>query len=176
MSELDSLKARIAAIEAGMSKGGRKAQDEGKEDGKEDGKETLASEIAALERQLRADDDEEDEDDEDEAEEVEAKSKKGADEDAEKKTASEAAPAIEDDITNDRHREVERLEHGTELTTGTMMLQVAPTRSEYQAKLKLASARLDRVADYLERHGRRELAFRIDRIADAIDAKVKGGK
>jgi hypothetical protein len=39
--------------------------------------------------------------------------------------------------------------------------------------LKSASARLDKVAEYLEKNGRRELAFRIDKIADAIDAKVK---
>ena len=41
--------------------------------------------------------------------------------------------------------------------------------------MKKASERLDRVAEYLEKHGRRELAFRIDKIADALDSRI-GGK
>jgi hypothetical protein len=51
---------------------------------------------------------------------------------------------------------------------------VAPTN--YTARLMQASERLDRVADYLETHGRKELAFRIDKIADAIDTHIMQSK
>ena len=160
MSDMQKLEQRVAALEASLAeKAGKKAADVDEDDEK---KASLRSEIAALEKRLGADDDDDD------------GCKAAEEEKTEEKTASEIDPSgIEEEITNDRHREVERLQHGTELATDTMMLQVAPTRSEYQARLKLASARLDRVANYLEKNGRRELAFRIDKIADAIDDKVK---
>ena len=157
MSEMEQLKQRIAALEAKLGKAGK--AEEG-----DDEKEKLASEIASLERQLGAGDEE--------------KEKEAADEDDEKsKKASEVDPGgVEEEITQDRFREVEKITHGQELATGPSMGAVAPTRSEYVARMKAASVRLDKVAEYLERHGRRELAFRVDRIADAIDAKIKGGK
>lgn len=150
MSDMEQLKQRIAALEAKL---GKKAdEDEDDDDAK------LASEIKALEGRLA-----EDEDDE-KVEKVEKK-------------ASEVDPSgVEEKITQDRFSEVERIQHGEELTTGPSMGAVAPTRSEYVTRMKSASARLDKVADYLEKHGRRELAFRIDKIADAIDVRIKGGK
>lgn len=159
MSEMELLKQRIAALESTLA--AKKAED--KEEETEDTK--LAAEIRALEARLASDDDDEDEDDDEE------------DEKAEEKKASEVDPkGIEEEITQDRFTEVERLEHGTELADGPSIGAVAPTKSEYVARLKQASVRLDKVAEYLENNGRRALAFRIDKIADAIDARINGGK
>jgi len=44
---------------------------------------------------------------------------------------------------------------------------------ERTAMLRSASRRLDRVANYLERQGRVDLAARIDTVADAVDARIK---
>jgi hypothetical protein len=88
--------------------------------------------------------------------------------------SSESAPGIEDEITQDKFREVEDTRHGTELSSGPTMRSVAPTN--YTARLMQASARLDKVAEYLEKHGRNQLAFRIDKIADAIDSHLKQSK
>lgn len=108
---------------------------------------------------ITADDDDDDDDDDDEEED-------------EEKTASLGQPGIEDEITDDKFHEVERVRPETTVqTSGPSMLSVAPTK--YMARLKEASARLDRVAGYLEKHGRNKLAFRIDKIADAIDAQIK---
>ena len=162
MSELEGLKRRIAALEAKLAGAGRRSDDE-----EVDEKEQVAAEIAAFERELAAADKDEDE-----------KACVSADKDEDEgKKASEVDPGgIEEEITQDRFTEVERLTHGTELATGPSMGAVAPTRSEYVARMRSASARLDKVADYLEKHGRRELAFRVDKIADAIDARIKGGE
>jgi len=90
--------------------------------------------------------------------------------------ASETKPGVEDRISQDYLSEVEGVAHGEELATDDSMLEAAPTRyrasREYVSRLKRASARLDKVADYLEQNGRTELAERIDRIADAIDARI----
>ena len=89
---------------------------------------------------------------------------------------------IEEEITQDRFTEVESETHGEELASAESMealgRQVGKKQvaSEVVARLKKASDRLDKVAEYLEKHGRRELAFRIDKIADAIDARINGGK
>jgi len=88
--------------------------------------------------------------------------------------SSESAPGIEDEITQDKFREVEDTRHGTELSSGPTMRSVAPTN--YTARLMQASARLDKVAEYLEKNGRNQLAFRIDKIADAIDSHLKQSK
>jgi hypothetical protein len=178
MSEIEQLRQRIAALESKLAAVKKFADDEEEETEEKTARDRLAAEIAALERRLNADDE-----DEAEEEKKEAKSKKadedddeGDTEEKEAKRASEIDTGIEDEITTDKYRELQRLQHGTELTTDTMMLQVAPTESEYKETLKLASARLDRVANYLEKHGYRALAFRVDKIADAIDAKIKEGK
>ena len=150
MSEMEQLKQRMAALEAKL---GKKADEV--EECDEDAK--LASEIEALEARLATDD-------------------KDEDDAAEEKKASEVDPSgIEEEITQDKFSEVERIQHGEELATGPSVGAVAPTESEYVAKMRSASDRLDKVAEYLEKNGRRALAFRIDKIADAIDARIKGG-
>ena len=89
---------------------------------------------------------------------------------------------IEEEITQDRFTEVESEEHGEELASAESMVALGrqvgkkQVASEVVARLKSASARLDKVAGYLEKHGRRELAYRLDKIADAIDARINGGK
>lgn len=87
------------------------------------------------------------------------------------RTSSEVSPGVEDEITQDYLDEMLEETSSTVETTGDSMLDVAPT--EYVARLVRASARLDRVATYLERQGRVNLATRIDAIADAIDARAK---
>jgi len=89
--------------------------------------------------------------------------------------ASLTKPGIEDQITQDYLDDVAELRPGAEeLSTAPSMLSVAPT--EYTARLRKASTRLDTVAEYLEKNGRTELAFRIDKISDAIEARIKGGQ
>jgi hypothetical protein len=89
--------------------------------------------------------------------------------------ASEMSPGIEDQITQDYLDDVEALRPGADTReTAPSMLDVAPT--EYTARLMKASGRLDRVAAYLEENGRKDMALRIDKIADAIDSRIKGGR
>jgi len=157
MSDMSRLEQRVATLETDLK--GKRAADADEGDEKEA---SLKADIVALERKLAG----ADEADKDEKKAAEAEEDDG-------KKASEVDPdGIEEQITQDRFTEVEKITHGTELTTGPSMGAVAPTRSEYVARLKSASVRLDKVAEYLERHGRRELAFRIDKIADAIDEKI----
>ena len=88
-----------------------------------------------------------------------------------------AKPDVEDDITQDYLSEVVDLVHGEELTTDKSMLDTARSGSEESvARMKSASARLDRVAEHFEKTGRKKLAFRIDQISDALDARIKGGR
>ena len=86
--------------------------------------------------------------------------------------ASEEDPfGVEEEITQDYLDDVAEEEvNPDKITTNPTMLSTAPTG--YVARLKSASARLDRVANVLETQGRNELAFRIDTIADAIDARI----
>lgn len=150
----------------------------------------LLAEIDELEEQIAgmyAADEDEDEPitaDDDEADEEEESITADDDDDADDEVpvneepveveSSESAPGIEDEITQDKFREVEDTRHGTELSSGPTMRSVAPTN--YTARLMQASTRLDRVAEYLEKHGRNQLAFRIDKIADAIDSHLKQSK
>jgi len=91
--------------------------------------------------------------------------------------SSEVDPSgVEEQITQDYLDAVEGVAHGTELTTAPSMVKVAPTRSKYASRLMKASARLDRVAQYLEENGRTDLALRIDRIADAVDERIKSSR
>jgi len=182
---LESLKARVAALEKKLGT----AVSQG------DARKSLIAEINGLEKKLGcymddddvipgdggmvapieeplpvddllASDDSDDDDDEDDA-----------------TTASLKDPSgIEEEITQDRFTEVEGETHGEELASAESMEALGrqvghkQTASEVEARLKKASARLDVVADYLEKHGRRELAYRIDKIADAIDIRINGGK
>jgi len=159
MSDMSRLEQRVATLEAALK--GKRAADADEGDEKEA---SLKADIVAMERKLAG---------ADEADKEDEKKAAEADKEDDGKKASEVDPdGIEEQITQDRFTEVEKITHGTELTTGPSMGAVAPTRSEYVARLKSASVRLDKVAEYLEKHGRRELAFRIDKIADAIDEKI----
>lgn len=62
-------------------------------------------------------------------------------------------------------------EAGSTVQTEDSMEGVA--RKSYVAKLKKASTRLDRIADYLEKQGNKEMALRVDKIADAIDTRIE---
>jgi len=83
-----------------------------------------------------------------------------------------AEEGVEEDITQEYLTDVldEVRDPGT-IDTDESMLDTA--ESGYTARLKSASMRLDRVATYLEKQGRKKLAFRVDKIADAIDARIK---
>lgn len=88
--------------------------------------------------------------------------------------ASEVDPSgVEERISQDYLDAVEEVAHGTELATAPSISKVAPTKSKYASRLKSASMRLDRVAEYLEKNGRKDLALRIDKIADAVDERIK---
>lgn len=163
MNDIDRLAQRVAALEKRV--GSEELID--KADRKEASeRDFLASEIEALEKRLAAD---EEETDVNEEEKTSAEEEKVEEKD--EKTASIVDPSgIEEQITQDYLTEVEDLAHGEELTTGDSVLDVAPT--EFVARLKNASARLDRVASYLEQTGRTAEAMRIDKIADAVDARI----
>lgn len=162
--DIEKMASRLAALEA------RFAAEESKDDKKDDADKkeasermSIASEIAALERKLAA------EEDENEFEDKKASDEK--DEKVDEKKASLVDPnGVEEQITQKRFTEVEDLEHGTELTTDDTTLDAAPT--EYVARMKNASSRLDAVATYLEKTGRTAMALRLDKIADSIDARV----
>lgn len=86
-----------------------------------------------------------------------------------------AQPAVEDGAEDEIDQDylddaLETQKNPASVVTDQSMLDAAPT--EYVARLKSASARLDRVAAYCEQQGRTKLAFRIDQIADAIDARI----
>jgi len=95
------------------------------------------------------------------------------------RAASEKKPGIEDEITQDYLSEMEDVAHGEELATqpdtNAAARNTTPKSAakEYVARLWSARQRLDRVANYLEKSGRRKLAFRIDKVSDSIDARIK---
>lgn len=78
---------------------------------------------------------------------------------------------IEEQITQDYLTEVENLEHGTELATYDSMLSSAPTRYK---KLRSASARLDSIAEELEKKANANMALarRIDKVSDVLDYRA----
>jgi len=81
-------------------------------------------------------------------------------------------PGAEEDIDQDYLDDALEMEKSpASIVTDQSMLDAAPTG--YVARLRSASARLDRVAAYCEQQGQTKLALRIDKIADAIDARIK---
>jgi len=152
---MENLKARIAALEAKL---GIKAS-------QPDARTALAAEIKSLEKRLGM---------------YAGKDEDEDDKDACATCASEKDPSgIEEQITQDKFTEVEKITHGEELATfpsteeaGRKSPGLTVKASEYNSRLKSASERLDKVADYLEKHGRKELALRIDKIADAVDSQI----
>jgi len=132
---------------------------------------TLLAEIDDMEEQIASMDEEEDV-----VEETASEEDMDFDEleDEDPIISSESAPGVEDTISQDRFTEVEKTRSSAPATSGPSVRSVAPTG--YTARLQEASTRLDRVAAYLEKHGKTKLAYRLDRISDAIDAKInKGG-
>jgi hypothetical protein len=91
--------------------------------------------------------------------------------------ASEVDPSgVEESITQDGLSAVAELENKAGLATDGSMQEAAGGKvasAGYVARLRSASARLDRVATYLEQSGKKALALRVDKIADAIDARIK---
>jgi hypothetical protein len=78
----------------------------------------------------------------------------------------------EEEITQDYLDDVlEEEKSPSSIVTDPTIQDAAP--GGYVANLKRASARLDRVAAYCEEQGSKKLAFKIDQIADAIDARIK---
>ena len=164
--DVNKMALRIAALEARLGATDEVKKDEEVPAEKKEAseRETLASEIQALEKKLNATDDHprtaaDEEDD-----------KKVDEKKEEKKASLVDQNGVEEQITQKKFTEVENLEHGTELATEPTTLDAAPTG--YVARLKNASARLDAVAEYLEKTGRTQMALRIDRIADVIDSRV----
>ena len=91
--------------------------------------------------------------------------------------ASETEAGVEDEITQDYLTEVEEEQGATGIATEPSANAAAdagpPANPEKVARWKRAAARLDRVAEHLENHGQKRLAFRIDQISDRIDAAIK---
>jgi hypothetical protein len=95
--------------------------------------------------------------------------------------ASEAAPGIEDEITDDHFSEVERVTGDDDIPDAQHTFDVAETNLDHVAGMRAASSRLDRLASYIEgqvvNHGENKqwlkVAYRIDKMADSIDARIK---
>lgn len=174
---LESLKERVAALEKKLSVAKSSTSDARK---------SLVAEIAQLERKLAMDDDDVIPGDGGVAEPADKTVASDDDDDEDDDDCLSASlkdpSGIEEQITQDKFTEMEGETHGEELATFDSILEEGrqvgrkTTASEYVARLRKASDRLDRVADYLEKHGRRDLAFRIDKVADAIDARINGGR
>ena len=176
MSQKEALMQRVAALETKFGMSGGTSRN------------SLVAEIESLEKRLTGCGMGMGEDeplapvtvaDEPTIEDLEQQLGMGDDEEEVPVMASLADPnGIEEQITQDRFTEVEGERHGEELASAGSMLEVGeesptkPTGTGYVARLMTASARLDRVAEYLEKCGRRNLAFKVDRIADAVDARI----
>ncbi len=172
MSEKEKLSREIQALEAELEGRAPKAS----------GDDSLLTEIRAMEAKLACmnmgDDEAEQgcgepamDDDAMLVESVSLKASRRTSKKAGTETASEVDPnGVEEEITQDRFKAVEDL-RDADLSTEDSMLDAAPTG--YVARLRSASARLDRVAEYLEKHGKKAMAFRVDKIADAIDARIQ---
>lgn len=83
--------------------------------------------------------------------------------------ASETESGIEDEISQDSLSEVQSEVGADNIPTNESTKDVVA----YDARLAEASARLDRVASYVEKQGDKRLAFRLDRMADMIDQERK---
>jgi hypothetical protein len=174
-AEIDDLQRRIACMGMGMGGPGEVGCEPGMDEPEESGMDELGmppmdAPVPVEEEELPPLEDEgelppldEDEDDELAAIADEAGCGIGF-------AASEEKPGIEDEITQDRFSEVEEEAHGKELATDESMHDAA-TASDIR-RWKRASARLDRVADYLEKHGEVRLAFRVDKLAEAVDEAI----
>lgn len=159
-TELDEIEARLAALEESLDEEDVSLADDG-EDFTEDDVELVEDDDIEAEdmsdsavESLTGDDDDDDDDSDDVVE------------------SSIVDPdGVEERITQDFLSEMQGITHGEQLTTAPSMLDVA--RKAYVARMRAASARLDRVAEYLEKQGKVETAYKVDRLADEIDANAK---
>lgn len=96
-------------------------------------------------------------------------------EEEETTTASEVAPGIEDEIgdeANGGDPSVSEIAEGGEGVEVSTDAEVFPTESDRVAVAKI-TARLDRVANYLEKHGQKKMAYRIDLLSDRLEASIR---
>lgn len=169
--EIDALKQRLASLETSLN-GGQKKTASGET---ENYYTRVAAEIEDLETKIESTDmPEEDDDDEMEEVEVEGDETEECDEPELKMASDKVAKKGDSDnpevpISQDYLSDVENLLGKGSLATKPSARDVAYARI---AKLKMASDRLDRIASHLETAGKLELAKRVDRIADKVDAKI----
>lgn len=129
--------------------------------------------------EVTADDDMDVEADEEEVAPVSA-SKKAADEDEEVTADDEGLDldsvisGIEEQISDTNDQVIEEVKPESKGgQPGDVVARKRAAKMKYASIIKQATARLDRVASYLEKHGKKSLAFRIDRVSDALEAKLK---
>jgi hypothetical protein len=149
--------------------------------------EDLMSEITALEDELMADDDA----DSDDKPVAASKSRKAdddmemvADDDEDKDmfaddeeemvadVEEEMVADVEDTIGDPFDDVSEVLAPDAPSGKGIDVVSKKASKAKFASTLKEAARRLDRVAEYLEKSGKKKLAYRIDLIADAIDEKI----
>lgn len=165
--QMASLQRRLGVLEGGRWR---------RTSNRPSGRETLAAEIEELEKQLTSgiymeedivdpdiDEDVEVEDLDEDLDEV------FMDDDLEFEEedvfASEDKKGIDDEITQDYLSDVEAEEGVEQLTEG------APSDIA-ASNLHEAARRLDRLANYCEKHNEVKLAFQIDQLADRVDAQI----
>ncbi len=92
---------------------------------------------------------------------------------------SAAAPGIEDTIENDHEQMVDEFDPNAPKGQGLEVVRPAKMASKnveakerYASMIRQATSRLDKVASYLEKNGRKELAYRLDKVSDALEAKL----
>ena len=87
------------------------------------------------------------------------------------KTASETTPGIEDEIGDEAKGGDPSVSTITDSQVDVSTdKEVFPTNSEYVAKI---TARLDRVANILEKRGMKRMAFRVDQLSDKLEASIR---
>lgn len=136
----------------------------------------LAAEIAALEQRL-ADEEEEVKFEEEVACKASLQNPNGPEEQITQKSLTEVQdlkgqrdlatkPSLADVVEKPAPKAEDVTEEG-------LPDEVVESDEEFAASMRQASARLDKIADYLEKSGRKALAYRIDKISDAIDARIR---
>lgn len=102
-----------------------------------------------------------------------------------RRRASEVDPSgVEEEITQDSLSEVNEVAPGGDGgADADLVIDVAPTTASQLKRLKEASRRLDRLANYVESGARKsksrkwlKIAHRIDQFGDAVDARIRQAK
>lgn len=89
------------------------------------------------------------------------------DEEEDKEVTASATPEIGDEANGGDPSVSEIVKTDVDVNTDA---EVFPTDSEYVAKV---TARLDRVADILEKRGMKKMAYRLDVLSDKLEASVR---